>query len=187
MYRIQQAVPACVGRRERGPPALEPRRQGRGAGERVGVRARFDPYQAVQQVVAFPGPEPEVLGIDRTPRPAAPRLEHAGAVSSRQGERPLQLGTLEILRAVTLDDADGAGMRGERDRIGQHAVDDEPLVRDEPRQAALRQLALERQAGPLQLPPRRLDRPGGLAPILSGELDYVDAARLERPAHWRRQ
>src|SRR3989454_12805145 len=65
---------------------------------------RSHAQQAVQQVVALPRPEADVPRVDVAPRAPAPRPKHARAMAVRQRERPFQLGALEVLRTVTLDD-----------------------------------------------------------------------------------
>src|SRR2546426_6282141 len=77
------------------------------------MRARFHPQQSVQEVVPLPRPQPEIPGVDFAARAAAFRPEHAGAVDRGQGQRALELRPLEVLGAVTFDDADRAGVRGQ--------------------------------------------------------------------------
>src|SRR5207253_99355 len=96
--------------------------------------ARFHPQQSVQEVVPLPRPQPEIPGVDCAARAAAFRPEHAGAVDRGQGQRALELRALEVLGAVTFDDAHRAGVRGQRGRIGEHPVHDQPFVGAEPRE-----------------------------------------------------
>src|SRR5438034_9383868 len=98
------------------------------------MRARFHPQQSVQEVVPLPRPEPEIPGVDFAARAAAFRPEHAGAVDRGQGQRALELRPLEVLGAVTFDDADRAGVRGQGGRIGEYDVRDQPYGGTEPRE-----------------------------------------------------
>src|SRR2546422_8264017 len=65
VYRIQQAVPARVGRGDRGALAQQPAGQRRGLRDARGVGARLDTEQPVEQVVALPGPQPQIPGGHR--------------------------------------------------------------------------------------------------------------------------
>src|SRR5438105_6614827 len=88
----------------------------------------LEAQQAVQQVVSLPRPQPHVPRVDVPPGPAGFGPKYARAMAVRQRKRPLQLRTLEILRPVTLHDAERARMLGQRGRIGQYAVHYEPLL-----------------------------------------------------------
>src|SRR3989449_6297217 len=122
--------------------------------------------QAVQQVVALPRPEADVPRVDVAPRAPAARPKHARAMAVRQRERPFQLGALEVLRTVTLDDPEGPRVRRQRGGVGEHAVDDEPFVRAEGREVPLRQPPLERG-------PRLLDRKSTRLNSSHGYISYA--------------
>src|SRR6266581_2535704 len=151
------------------------------------MRAGLDAQQAVQQVVALPRPEAQVPGMDVAPRTTAARPEDAGAMAGRQRERPLELRALEVLRAVTLHDAQRAGVGGQRGGIGEDAVHHEPFVGAERREALLRQAALERSARLLHYDTGGRQGTRGLAGGVRGKLDHTYTARLERGAHHARQ
>src|SRR5206468_4321638 len=181
VYRIQQAVPARVGGGERGALAPEPRADARRRPDRMLVRPRLNPQQPEQQVVSLPGPEPLVPGVDLVPRPAA-GAEHAGAMSRRDRERPLELRAREVLRAVALDHAQRAGAPREDGRLGEQAVHDEPLVRAEPHRAPFAQLLFEGDASALDRATRRFESAAGLSSLVSRHIDQLEPARLERRA-----
>ncbi len=121
--------------------------------------------------------------MNLAPRAAALRPEHAGAVDRGQGQRALELRAYEVLGAVTLDDTHRAGVRGQRGRIGEHPIHDQPLVGAEPRELPLREAPLECGTRPLHLDPRRRYGAGRLAGVLGGDLDDADRRSLERRPH----
>src|SRR6266566_1896644 len=162
--------------------AVRPPADARGRPDCILVRPCLDPQQPEQHVVPLPGPEPLVPRVDLVPRPA-PRAEHAGAVSRRDGERPLELRTGEVLRCVALDHGQGARVPREHGRFRKDAVHDEPFVGAEPLRTSFAELLLEGDARALDGATRRFESAAGLRDLVLGQIDELEPARFERRAH----
>ena len=74
-------------------------------------------------------------------------------------------------------------MGGERRRIGNDPVDDEPFIGTERVEAPLPNATLERRPRLLHDHARGGDRAGRLPGVLRRNLDHTYAVLLERPAH----
>src|SRR2546429_2971109 len=137
----------------------------------------LEAQQAVKQVVPLPRPQPHVPRVDVAPGASGSRPKHARAMAVRQRERPFQLRTLEILRTMTLHDAERARVLGERGRIGQYAVHHEPLVGGQSAQPPPPQPPPK--AGPSLCPPNPPARttPSGLPPSSARTPDHPHAVR----------
>ena len=149
--------------------------------------AGFEAQQAVQQIVSLPRPQPHIPGIDVAPGSSRLGPKHAGAMTVRQRQRPLQLRTLEILSAMTLHDAERARMLGQRGGIREHAVQHQPLVRGQGGEPLLRQAPLEGGSSLLHFDPRGGQRARRLAGVVGRKLEHPHVGGLERPAHARRK
>ena len=104
------------------------------------------------------------------------RVPAAGETPSErcagEGERPLEVGSREVLCAVTLDHAQHAGMGGQHVGIGQDAVHDQPLFVRQLTGHSLPHPALHRLAQAIHLNVRRRQRPPRLPRFQVGEIDH---------------
>ncbi len=149
MDAVQQPVPPVIRRAERG--AFREH----AAGEQVGHRGRavrgrhFHAHQAVEDVLPFPGPQPERPLADRRDAPGLGRIERA-PVRVREPEEAIELRPVERKGGVALHDADHPGIAGPGRAFGQRPIHHQPALRARP--IALPHRQLQRAPGTVEHP-----------------------------------